>query len=118
VDDGLVTFDRFGVLHTIDWQAWRVDAQYYLPPSGRVRLYAVYLQTYSSNLFDLYPQGGAEIELLNYVADASRYAEFNVFWDVTPAVRVGAAGIYSSVRYLDGAEPYNIRGKLNGWLFF
>ena len=118
VDDGLVTFDRFGVLHTIDWQAWRVDAQYYLPPSGRVRLYAVYLQTYSSNLFDLYPQGGAEIELLNYVADASRYAEFNVFWDVTPALRVGAAGIYSTVRYLDGAEPYNIRGKLNGWLFF
>jgi hypothetical protein len=118
VDEGLVTFDRFGVLHTIDWQAWRVDLQYYLPPSGRVRLYAVYLETYSSNLFDLYPQGGAEIELLNYVADASRYAEFNVFWDVTPAVRVGAAGIYSTVRYLDGEEPYNLRGKLNGWLFF
>jgi hypothetical protein len=118
VDEGLVTFDRFGVLHTIDWQAWRVDLQYYLPPSGRVRLYAVYLESYSSNMFDLYPQGGAEIELLTYVADASRYAEFNVFWDVTPAVRVGAAGIYTSVRYLDGEEPYNLRGKLNGWLFF
>lgn len=118
VDEGLVTFDRFGMLHTIDWQAWRVDAQYYLPPSGRVRLYAMYMQAHSANMFDLYPQGGAEIELLTYVADAARYAEFNVFWDVTPAVRVGAAGIYTSVRYLDGEEPYNVRGKLNGWLFF
>jgi hypothetical protein len=33
----------------------------------------------------------------------------NVFWDVTPAVRLGLSGQYTSVDYLDGDKPHNIR---------
>jgi hypothetical protein len=111
VDEGLITFDRLGVLHTIDWEGFRVDAQYYLPPNGRVRLAAIFTQAYSRNMGALYPQGGAEIDLLTHIAERVRYIEGNIFWDVTPEVRVGAAGIYTTVRYLDGEEPQNIRVK-------
>src|SRR6185503_18153377 len=45
-------------------------------------------------------QGGAEVELLGRVADTSRYADVNVFWDATPAVRLGLSGQYTQVEYL------------------
>jgi hypothetical protein len=111
VDEGLVTFDRLGVLNTLDWEGFRVDLQYYLPPSGRVRLAAIYTEAHSKNMKTLYPQGGAEIELLTHVADRIRYLEGNVFWDVTPEIRVGSAAIYTSVTYLDGEQPHNYRFK-------
>lgn len=118
VDEGLVTFDRFGVLNTIDWQGFRVDAQYYFPPSGRVRLAAIYTEAYSKNMDKLYPQGGAEIELLTHVADHIRYIEGNLFWDVTNRLRIGTAAIYTTVTYLDGEEPHNWRLKATGKYFF
>jgi hypothetical protein len=118
VDEGLVTFDRLGVLNTIDWQAFRIDAQYYLPPTGRVRIAGIYAEAFSRNMSDLYPRGGAEIELLTHVADRTRYVEANLFWDVTPEARIGAAGIYTMTEYLDGEEPHNIRTKLTGMYFF
>jgi hypothetical protein len=109
IDNGLVSFDSSGVLHTIDWQAFRVGLQYYLPPSGRLLFSANYTQAHSGNLAKLYPKGGAEIELLVNVADTSRYADANLFWDLTPTVRVGISGQYTQVVYLDGARPHNIR---------
>lgn len=118
VDAGLVSFDTQGVLHTIDWQAFRVGLQYYLPPSGRFILAANYTQAHSKNLSDLFPRGGAEIELQSRVADKSLYADVNLFWDATPAVRLGVAGSYSKVEYLDGDSPDNIRGRAQALYFF
>jgi hypothetical protein len=110
VDEGLVTFDTQGVLHTIDWQAFKIGLQYYLPPSGRVIFSANYTQAHSSNMHQLFPRGGAEIELLGRVADTSRYGDVNLFWDATPAVRFGVSGQYTKVEYLDGDQPHNLRG--------
>lgn len=110
IDNGLVSFDARGVLHTIDWQAFRVGLQYYLPPSGRLLFSANYTQAHSGNLAKLFPKGGAEIELLVNIASTSRYADANLFWDATPAVRIGLSGQYTQVEYLDGAKPHNIRG--------
>lgn len=118
LDEGLVSFDRLGVLNTIDWNAFRVDAQYYLPPSGRVRIQGIYTQAYSKNMSALYPQGGAEIDLLTHIADRLRYVEGNIYWDVTPELRLGAACIYTTVTYLDGKEPHSIRGKASAYYFF
>jgi hypothetical protein len=67
---------------------------------------------------DLYPQGGAEIDLVTHIAYRVRYIEGNLFWDVTPEIRLGTAVIYTTVTYIDGEEPYNIRGKLTGHYFF
>jgi hypothetical protein len=118
IDNGLVTFDTSGLLHTIDWQTFMVGVQYYLPPTGRVILSANYTQAYSQNMAALYPQGGAEIMLFSRVAKLLRYADANVFWDVTPAVRVGASFQYSTTEYVDGATPRNLRWMGQALYFF
>jgi hypothetical protein len=110
IDNGLVSFDTQGVLHTINWRAWRVGLQYYFPGSGRLLFAANLTEATSDNIAKLFPQGGAEIELLGSVADTSRYADVNLFWDATPAVRLGLSGQYTEVRYLDGNKPHNLRG--------
>jgi hypothetical protein len=118
IDDGLVTFDLTGVLHTIDWQAFTAGLQYYLPPTGRVMLAFNFTESYSKNMSQLYPHGGTEIELLSRVAKISRYADANVFWDVTPAVRVGASFQYTTTTYVDGETPRNLRYMAQGLYFF
>jgi hypothetical protein len=110
VDQGLVTFDTRGVLHTIDWREFRVGVQYYLPPSGRVFITANFIQGHSANMAKLFPKGGAEIELLGRVADTTYYGDTTLYWDATPSVRFGLQGAYTKVRYLDGDQPHNVRG--------
>lgn len=109
IDDGLVSFDTRGVVHTIDWWALRVGLQYYLPPTGRIVISANYTQSHSGNLDELFPKGGAEIELLTRVADRSHYADLNLFFDATSAIRFGLSGQYTKVLYLDGDAPHNVR---------
>jgi hypothetical protein len=118
IDNGLVSFDTQGVLHTIDWQAFRVGIQYYLPPTGRFIVSANYTTAHSKNMAKLFPKGGAEIELLGRVVDTSSYADVNLFWDATPAVRLAVSGQYTKVKYLDGDQPYNLRGMLQALYAF
>jgi hypothetical protein len=80
-------------------------------------LSANYTQAHSGNLAKLFPQGGTEIELLVNVADTSRYADLNLFWDATPAARIGLSGQYTQVEYLHtpgklADKPHNIRGMV------
>jgi hypothetical protein len=50
VDDGIVTYDRAGVLHAIKWTTYLVGGQYYLPPSARVWVAANYGYASSPNV--------------------------------------------------------------------
>jgi hypothetical protein len=109
IDDGLVSLDNQGRVHSIDWRAFKVGVQYYLPPSGRWIISANYTQAHSDNMAKLFPRGGSEIEFLVHVADWSQYADLNLLWDVTPAVRLGVSGQYTQVEYLDGNKPHNLR---------
>jgi hypothetical protein len=118
IDNGLVSFDLLGVVHSIDWQTFKLGLQYYLPPSGRVIFAANYTHAHSKNLSKLFPAGGREIELIGRVADTSSYADANLFWDATPAVRFGASGQYTTVSYLDGEKPHNIRGMAQALYVF
>ena len=114
-DEGLVSFDRRGVLHPIDWTAFRIGLQYYLPSTGRWIFSANYTQAHSANMAMLYPRGGAEIDLQTHVADTARYADAKLTFDVTPIVRVGVSGQYTQTVYLpsevnsDRDKPHNIR---------
>ena len=66
IDNGLVTFDIHSVLHAINWQAYKVGLQYYLPVvDGRLLFAANYTHAHSNNMRQLFPCGGAEIELLS-----------------------------------------------------
>jgi hypothetical protein len=117
-DNGLVSFDTRGVLHAIEWTAFRVGLQYYLPTTGRWIFSANYTQAESPNLAMLFPRGGPETGDEQYhVADKFRYADAKLTFDVTPVVRVGVAGQYTQTVYLPdeqtGArdEPYNLRAS-------
>ena len=123
VDNGLVTFDQqTGILHTIDWYAYKTGLQYYLPVlDGRFLFAANYTYAHSNNLSKLFFGGGADIELLGTIADTSRYADANLFFDATPAIRFGISGQYTEVEYLPQSqlappqnmtrdEPHNLRG--------
>jgi len=110
IDPGILSFGIDNKPYTIDWQAFRAGLQYYLPPSGRVIIAINFTQATSKNMKKFFPKGGSEIELMTRVADMSRYADVNLFWDATPAVRLGLSGQYSYVEYLDGDKPHNLRG--------
>jgi hypothetical protein len=110
IDPSLVTFDANGVVHTLDWTAFRVGLQYYLPPTGRLLFSANYTQSHSPNMSKFYTKGGSTIELLSTIADTSRYVDANLMWDATPSLRLGLSGQYTQVEYLDGNKPHNVRG--------
>lgn len=110
IDNGLVSFDTIGVLHAIDWWAAKGSFQYYFPGSGRLFLAGNFTYAESNNIAKLFPRGGAEIELLGSVADKSLSGDASLLWDATPAIRFGLSGQYTKVHYLDGNQPYNIRG--------
>jgi hypothetical protein len=120
IDPGLVTFDVSTQLaHTIDWYAYRVGLQYYLPIfDGRMMFAANYTYSHSNNLHLLFPAGGQEEGLLQTIADTSIYADGNLFFDATPSIRFGISGQYTQVYYLPQPQfsdsttekPHNIRG--------
>jgi hypothetical protein len=115
IDNGLVTFDILGVVHTIDWYAAKGGLQYYLPGSGRFVLAGNVTYAHSGNLDKLYPRGGAMIELLGSIANTSLSADGTLMFDATPAVRFGISGQYTQVTYLNDItagpmKPHNIRG--------
>ena len=113
IDPGIVTFDiQNGVLHTIDWQTLMAGFQYYLPPTGRLFVAGNVTHAFSKNIASLYPVGATEIGLLTYIARQSTYYDANLFWDATPAVRIGASVQYTTMEYLDGQKPHNIREML------
>jgi hypothetical protein len=117
VDQGIVSFDAAGVLHTIDWTAFRIGLQYYLPATGRWIFSANYTQAHSANMAMLFPLGGKEIDLQTHVADTMRYADAKLTFDITPVVRLGVYSQYTQTVYLgdrgnpllDRDKPHNIR---------
>jgi hypothetical protein len=108
IDGGLVSYDANGNLHAIAWQAFLVGLQYHLPVDG-VWLAANYSQMSSSNATDF---GGPK------AFDKSRWADGNVFWDATTAVRFGAEYAYFEQTYGDGTKAKNHRGQLSAFYRF
>jgi hypothetical protein len=102
IDNGLVTYDLAGVLHTIQWKTYMVGGQYYLPPSGRVWLAASYGHAESADVahYDLAPE-----------KVVTKY----VFWNVVTFVNVtgpmNVAGEFARVKqtYGDGKVATNDR---------
>jgi hypothetical protein len=109
VDQGIVSFDADGVLHTIDWTAFRIGLQYYLPSTGRWIFSANYTQAHSANMAVLF-RVPARFDLQAHFADTFRYADAKLTFDVTPVVRVGLSSQYTQTVYVvDGDKPHNLR---------
>jgi hypothetical protein len=111
VDPGMVAFDTNGVLHTINWQTFVVGVQYYLPPSGRVFVTGNYSWAKSSNIASLYHPGSWRQPWINPwgVFEKSWYADGNIFFDVTPSVRMGLSYQHVQQGLADGTTVHNDR---------
>jgi hypothetical protein len=119
VDPGLVAFDRSEVLHTINWQTFIVGIQYYLPPSGRVFVSGNYSQGKSNNIGDYYHPISPRQPWINPLAvfQSSRYVDGNIFFDVTPAVRMGLSYQRVDQKLVDGTSVHNNRFEMT-FLYF
>ncbi|HET7540930.1 MAG TPA: hypothetical protein VFK05_13700 [Polyangiaceae bacterium] len=113
IDNGLVTFDENGKIHTIDWQSYIVGIQYYLPPAGKVWLSANYSAMKSNNAASYTNAAG-----LSKIFDKSYWLDANVFCDVTAAVRLGAEYAYFHQTYADGVAAKNTRLQFSGFYLF
>jgi len=113
IDNGMVTFDANGKIHTIDWQSYIVGVQYYLPPAGKVWVSANYSGMKSNNATHYTNTAG-----LSKIFDKSYWADANVFCDVTRAVRLGAEYAYFHQTYGDGTPAKNTRLQFSGFYIF
>jgi hypothetical protein len=110
VDGGLVLFRSDGTLHPIQWTSYIVGAQYYLPPSAKLWIAGTYSHLSSDNAHAF---GDAK-----KVFDTSSWAAGDVFFDATPAVRLGLEYAWFNQTYVDGTAATDHRVQLSAWLIF
>lgn len=110
VDPGLVMFGVDGSLNAIAWRSLIVGLQYYLPPAGRIWLSANYSNMYSSNI--------ASYSNPANVFERSNWADVNVFWDATNAVRFGAEYAWFRQNRANGNEATDNRVQFSAYYLF
>jgi hypothetical protein len=115
IDQGLVTYDAAGKLHTVSWRALVVGLQYRAPfgMGRRLGLSAVASQIESTNVDALTPTQG-----LPLVFSKAQYADGNVFFSPTPESQVGASVQVERQTFGDGVYGTNVRGELAVYYFF
>jgi|CZKU01.1.fsa_nt_gi hypothetical protein len=110
IDPGLVAFTPSGGIQPIKWKSFLVGLQYYLPPTGRVFVSGNFSEGHSDNIASLFP-GSTK------VFQSSLYADGNIFYDITPAARVGVSYQYVKQTFTDNTSAYNNRFEMT-WLYF
>ena len=114
IDNGLVTFDADENLKTINWRAFVVGGQYYLPvPVLRVWVTALYAKITSDNIAELTP-------LPNHgdIITRSELMDGSLFVGITPDVHLGFSLQQTTQKRGNGPTPKNIRAHLAMNLFF
>ncbi len=110
VDPGLVMFGTDGSLNAIAWRSFIVGLQYYLPSDGRVWFSANYSNMYSSNIGDYANPAN--------VFDRSNWADANVFWDATNAVRFGLEYAWFRQNRVNGNTATDNRVQFSAYYLF
>jgi hypothetical protein len=119
VDPGLVAFDQYEDLHTINWQTFVVGLQYYLPPRGRAFVSGNYSQGKSNNIASLYHPITPTQPWVNPmgVFQSSRYADGNIFFDISSAIRLGVSYQWVQQKLVDDTTVHNHRFEMT-FLYF
>jgi hypothetical protein len=110
IDNGLVTYDPAGNLHTIDWNSVIVGAQYYLPFGG-LWLAADFSHMHSGNIAEY---GAAATSVIT----DSTFIDGNLFWDVVEGVRFGAEYSHFEQKYADDTKARNERIQISSFYIF
>jgi hypothetical protein len=112
IDPGIVTYDRNGNLHFIQWLALLGGVQYYFPRlDGRLFVSANYSHMVSPNTRDYFPSSSA-------VTSSFDWWDVTLMGDLTDAVRMGVEYAYTRDTYLDGVHAGNQRGQFTAWYIY
>jgi hypothetical protein len=92
MDPGIVTFDGEGRLRTVNWKAFVIGLQYYLPiMRGRISVSGIYSRLQSNNAAALTP-----VPFRQAVYDKAEYFDGNLFVRLGDSYRV--AGSFQTVK--------------------
>ncbi len=109
-DPGLVTFDRNSELKAINWQAFVIGAQYYLPiGGGRIWVAGLYSQAKSDNIKTLTPS-----QSYGGIFTKMEYFDANLGVDITPSVVLGLSFQTVKQTFADVSAPTPVYGMLAG----
>jgi hypothetical protein len=114
MDPGIATFDGEGRLRTVNWKAFVVGVQYYLPVmKGRISISGIYSRLQSNNAAALTP-----VPFRQAVYDKAEYIDGNLFIRLTENYRI--AGSFQTVKqtFSDRVETRNNRIQGAVHLFF
>jgi hypothetical protein len=111
VDPGLVMFYASdNTPHAVQWESLMAGFQLYLPPSARWWISGSYSHLHSADAHYF----GAP----SRVWDTQDWADGNLMFDVTTAVRVGFEGAYTIQTYVDGVKAKTYRGQFSAFFIF
>jgi hypothetical protein len=111
IDPGLVMFYATdSTLHPVQWESLLGGFQLYLPPSAKWWISGNYSHLHSQNAHYFGAPGS--------VWDTQDWADANLMFDVTPAVRLGFEGSYTDQTYVDGVHAKNYRGQFSAFFIF
>ena len=114
IDNGLVTYDNTGNLHTINWTTFVVGAQYYLPIlAGRVYVSANYAEAHSNNVANWADPGQ-----IPFIFNKTQYYDGNLFWDISPSIRTVLSYQYYQQTFADGETAHNVRTEWSWFYWF
>jgi hypothetical protein len=113
IDNGLVQYDASGNLRTLGWRTFMAGIQYYLPPTGKITVGANYTQGDSDDITD-----DLTGPALARVMKKSQFVELVSLFDITPALRAGAAWQYIRQTLGDDMKTKNNRVELSVYYFF
>jgi hypothetical protein len=107
IDSGIVTYDGNGKLRAIDWQAFVVGLQYYLPvASGKVWVSGNFSQLKSSNIVKLTPIAGQSA-----VYKQAQYVDGSLFAALSATLQVGYSFQMVQQTFGDGVKARNYRNE-------
>jgi hypothetical protein len=113
IDPALVIFDKIHTAHMIQIQSGLVGLQYYLPiGDGRVFVSANYSHLSSNNA--VFYRATATTT----PRDSEDWVDANIFFDATPAVRIGVEYGWYHDKFTDGTFADNHRVQLSGFYIF
>jgi hypothetical protein len=112
IDSGFVTNNTSGRLVAVNWTSFAVGLQYYLP-FETLWVSTNFLQVRSPNDATLVAPSGR-----GKVVAAYQFADANLFWDVTPQVRLGAEYAWFNQFLANGQEAHDNRFQFSAFYIF
>jgi len=97
-------------LHAVQWTSYIVGLQYYLPPAGHAWLSANYSHMSSNN--------AQYFGAANKVWNKEDWADGNLMFDLTAAVRMGAEFAWTSQTFVDATKAKDYRVQYSAFFVF